>query len=293
MGAAELYAHLAGGLTTVVRCWALTRRDGLRLGFTDHDRALSFDGLEFRADSGLSAKAVQQATGLSVDNSEAMGALSDASLSEADIEAGRFDDAELVAWLVNWIDVSQRRILFRGTLGQIRRGPSAFHAELRGLTERLNRPMGRVYHKSCAAVLGDAACKFDLKTAGYLAEKDIVFVDGSQSLSVAPLPGFELGWFSRGRLEMLSGAAAGLSGGIKRDRHIDGLRVIDLWEPLRAPLAPGDRVRLTAGCDKMFETCRFKFNNIINFQGFPDVPEEDWMLTHASSASVTDGGSRR
>ena len=80
MGAAELHAHLATGLTTVARCWALTRSDGLRLGFTDHDCDLDFDGLSFRAGTGLSAMALQQATGLSVDNTEALGALSDLSL---------------------------------------------------------------------------------------------------------------------------------------------------------------------------------------------------------------------
>jgi hypothetical protein len=31
------------------RCWSLTRRDGLVLGFTDHDRALAFDGIGFAA----------------------------------------------------------------------------------------------------------------------------------------------------------------------------------------------------------------------------------------------------
>ena len=158
MGAAELHAHLAGGLGTVARCWAVTRADGISLGFTDHDRDLAFEGQSFRADTGLSAKTLQQATGLSVDNSEAMGALRDDALSEADIEAGRFDGAEVVCWLVNWQDVSQRRMLFRGSIGEIRRAGGAFHAELRGLTEALNRPLGRSFQKPCSAVLGDAAC---------------------------------------------------------------------------------------------------------------------------------------
>ena len=70
-------AHVAGGLTSLCRCWAITRRDGVQYGFTDHDLPLSFDGIEFRADTGLSALALQQSTGLSVDNAEAIGALSD------------------------------------------------------------------------------------------------------------------------------------------------------------------------------------------------------------------------
>lgn len=293
MGAPELHAHLATGLTTVARCWAITRRDGVRFGFTDHDRTLSFAGLAFRADTGLSAAALQQATGLSVDNTEATGALSDAAISEADIEAGRYDGAGVESWLVNWEDVAQRRLMFRGTIGEIRRSGGAFHAELRGLTEALNRPVGRAFQKPCSAVLGDAICRMDLSEPGYFHEGAILTVEANRSFGFGALGGFDQGWFQRGRLTVLSGAAAGLSGTIKRDRLLTGGRGIDLWEPLRAPVAAGDVVRITAGCDKRFDTCRLKFNNILNFQGFPDIPEEDWIMVHPTLAKSRSGGSRR
>lgn len=86
-----LAAHLATGLTTVCRCWAITRRDGQVLGFTDHDRDLSFEGILFRADTGLTAGVLLQTSGLAVDNAEAVGALTDAAIREEDITAGRFD----------------------------------------------------------------------------------------------------------------------------------------------------------------------------------------------------------
>ncbi|WP_425101192.1 DUF2163 domain-containing protein [Tropicibacter sp. S64] len=294
MGATELHTHLQAGTSTVARAWAVTRRDGVVYGFTDHDRDLSFDGITFRADTGLSARALQQATGLAVDNTEAMGALSDASIREEDIAAGRFDDAEVVSWLVNWADVSARRVMFRGHIGELRRGNGAFHAELRGLTDKLNRPLGRVFQKPCSAVLGDRACGFDVTSGGYFHEGGVLRVEETRAFTFADLSGFEDGWFQRGRLEVLSGSAAGLAGAIKRDEaQSDGTRRIDLWEPLRADVAPGDQVRLIAGCDKRFETCRLKFNNLVNFQGFPDVPEEDWVFVHAGSAKATGGGSRR
>ncbi|KMK67703.1 DUF2163 domain-containing protein [Puniceibacterium sp. IMCC21224] len=292
---AELEAHLATGLTTVARAWAITRSDGLRMGFTDHDRDLSFAGLSFRADTGLTALALQQSTGLSVDNTEAMGALSDTAISEADIAAGRFDGAEVLAWLVNWVDVSQRQVLFRGTIGEIRRAGGAFQAELRGLSEALNRPVGRIYQKPCTAVLGDAICRFDVETPGYAFEGALVaaFENRVLRFSLQPLSGFEAGWFQRGRVRMLSGAAAGLSATIKRDTFEAGTRRIDLWEPIREYLAMGDLVRIESGCDKRFETCRLKFNNLMNFQGFPDIPEDDWLMVHPTQAKAQGGGSRR
>lgn len=290
----DFEAHLAGGLTTLCRCWAITRRDGVLHGFTDHDCGLSFDGIAFKADTGLSALALQQSTGLSVDNSEAIGVLSDAAVREADIEAGRFDGAEVRAWLVNWADVDKRWLQFRGSIGELRRTGGAFRAELRGLTEALNRPLGRVYQKPCTAVLGDAACRFDMNSAGYVEERAAETVNGDQYFEWADLAGFEAGWFARGRFVVQTGAAAGLTGTIKADRSLPGNgRRIELWQPMRARVGPGDMVRLEAGCDKRFATCQLKFANLINYQGFPDIPGEDWVMSVPKQSGVNSGGSRR
>lgn len=287
----EMQAHLASGVTTLCRCWAVVRTDGVSLGFTDHDGDLKFDGLTFRADTGLTALALQQGTGLSVDNTEAMGALSDASIREVDIAAGRYDGAEVRCWLVNWADVSQRALQFRGTIGELRRAGGAFEAELLGLTDLLNRPGGRVFQKPCGAVLGDGACGKDLDTPGYHAEAVVSWVEETR-IGFHTVPGFDAGWFQRGVLEVLDGAAAGLRGVIKQDLPVEGGRQVTLWTGLRGDLAAGDMVRLTAGCDKRMETCRFKFDNLVNFRGFPDIPGDDWTVAVPSSALAT-GGSRR
>jgi len=292
MGKQELLDHLATGTTTVCRAWAVTRADGTVMGFTDHDRSLRFGGISFKADSGLTAKALQQSTGLSVDNTEAMGALSDAAITEADILAGRYDGAEVQSWLVNWADVRQRMLLFRGTLGEITRAGGAFHAELRGLAERLNQVQGRVYHRHCSAVLGDGQCRFDTSLPGYSAEAAVQAVEGAVVLDFAGLETFEDRWFERGRLLVQTGAAAGLSGFVKSDRlAADGTRRVELWQRLGADLASGDVVRLEAGCDKRSATCRQKFNNFLNFRGFPHIPGEDWLTSYPSSTTVNDGGS--
>ncbi|MGI3168239.1 DUF2163 domain-containing protein [Pseudooceanicola sp. C21-150M6] len=288
---AGLKAHLAGGATTVCHAWAIVRRDGGTLGFTDHDRDLSFDGLEFRADSGLSALALQQGTGLSVDNSEALGALTSAALTEAEIDAGRFDGAEVRAWLVNWASVGERQLMFRGTIGEITRAANGFRAELRGLAEGLNQPSGRVYQKGCGAVLGDAACGIDLSLPEYLAEAAVLEVEGGRL--VLPALAQAEGWFERGRLLVLDGAAEGLVGAVKRDLVVEAGRELHLWQTLRAPLAVGDRVRVTAGCDRRFHTCGVKFHNALNFQGFPDIPGDDWMTVVPAASGQSTGGSRR
>lgn len=174
-----LLDHLATGTTTVARCWRVTRGDGVVLGFTDHDRDLAFEGTLFKAGAGMGGKALSQTTGLAVDNTEAAGALSDAAIGEADLLAGRFDGARVEAWLVNWADPGQRMMQFRGSIGEVAQAGGAFRAELRGLTELLNQPQGRVYQAPCSAILGDARCGVDLTLPGYSEERVVEDVEGA------------------------------------------------------------------------------------------------------------------
>ncbi|MHA6268026.1 DUF2163 domain-containing protein [uncultured Aliiroseovarius sp.] len=290
----EFEAHLGEGVTTVARCWKVTRRDGIVLGFTDHDQDIDFDGVVFRADTGMTARALSQTTGLSTDNTEALGVLNDASISEKDIRAGRYDGAEVEAWLVNWSETNQRHLRFRGTVGELAREAGGFRAELNGLTEALNQPQGRAYQLPCAAVLGDGMCRFNLSQTGYSVELAVGENVAETTFQCAGLELYPNRWFERGRFIVLSGEAKDLTGLIKNDRKgTDGLRTIELWEALRAKMEPGDMVRLEAGCDRLPRTCRVKFNNFLNFRGFPDVPGEDWLMSYPVGHRQNDGGDER
>ena len=286
-----LAAHLASGATTTCRCWTITRADAVVLGFTDHDRDLAVEGVAHRADSGLHAAAIQQSTGLSVDNASAVGALSALSLREEELLAGRYDDAAVLVRLVNWADPSQAHVLFRGRIGEVKRGSGAFEAELVGLSEMLNRPIGRVFQKTCDARLGDARCGVDLSAPGMVAETVVVEVERPDVLVLPALTDFADGWFEQGTLTCRPGAAGAEVRRVKSDRPVTAGRRIVLWEELRGGVAFGDALRLTAGCDKTVATCSAKFANIASFQGYPHLPGDDWLAAVPSQAFARDGGS--
>lgn len=292
MSKEALYSHLASGSTTVCRAWTVRRRDGLVLGLTDHDRDLLVDGVSCRADTGMTARALQQTTGLSVDNSEAFGALSAAAITEADLTAGRFDGAEVQAYLVNWAAPQDFLLQFRGSLGEISRADGSFKAELRGLTELLNRPHGMAYTPGCSAVLGDGRCRFDLRQPGYFAEVAVNAADDGRIFTFHDFASFDERWFEGGRFTPISGAASGLVGVVKIDRQTGSERRIELWQSLRAPITAGDMVRIEAGCDKSATTCRVKYSNFPNFRGFPHIPGEDWLASYPVPGRPN-GGLRR
>ncbi len=278
-------------VTTLCRAWQILRKDGVVLGFTDHDLPLSFDGVTYRSESGLSASAIQSATGLSVDNSEAEGVLSDPDLGVDVVDAGLLDGAEVVCFLVNWKSPSERRIIFRGEIGDLTLKGHRFTAELRSMSEKLNVPSGRLYHKECAAVLGDKSCKLDLSRPEFSFETEVLAVQSGGAMRFEGLGGYGLGWFAHGLMEVLDGQRKGARSVIKEDHGIGAERLISPWHDLG--LKAGDKVRLTAGCDRTGGTCRSKFSNFLNFRGFPDLPGDDWLMQTPQRSRFVDGGSRR
>lgn len=46
-------------------------------------------------------------------------------------------------------------------------------------------------------------------------------------------------------------------------------------------------------CDKRWETCVATFANGVNFQGFPDIPGDDFLTAYPGEGGRHDGGSRR
>lgn len=287
-----LAAHLDGGATNLCHCWRLMRRDGLSFGFTDHDRDLAFVGTIFAALTGLEAAEATSELGFAVGGGEVSGALVAAGLTEDDLAAGLYDDASVETWLVDWTDVENRLLLDLGAIGEIRRADGAFVAEVRGVMHRLDEERGRLYRATCAADLGDARCRVDLSSPAYAANASVGRSDGVLGLAAEGLAGYADGWFTGGALAWTSGLNAGLVQEIKAHRLVGDEAEFDLWQRAARPIALGDAFRVTAGCDKRHATCREKFANVPNFQGFPHMPGNDFVLRLARQGEPgLDGGS--
>jgi uncharacterized phage protein (TIGR02218 family) len=276
-----LEEHLAGGATTLCWCWKLIDSQGVSLGFTDHDEALEIDGVIFEASTGFTGTEIHSSLGLTVDNLDVAGALQSESLQEEAVLAGRFDNALVELWLVNWRDPEERLLLRRGNLGEITRGGRAFTAEVRGLAHQLNQPKGRIYQYGCDATLGDRKCAVDLSTPAYRASAIVADALSRRRFAVTGLEAYAEDWFARGLLQWTMGDNAGGKKEV-RSHRCQGHVVIELWESMASPVREGDGFDITAGCDKQFTTCKAKFNNHMNFRGFPHMPGSDFVLSYAS-----------
>jgi uncharacterized phage protein (TIGR02218 family) len=276
-----LESHLATGATTLAWCWRITRNDGTKLGFTDHDRDLSFDGTTFEAATGFTASEITDGLGLAVDNLEVSSALKSDRLNEDDLAAGLFDDAAIEIWRVDWADTDARVLMRCGSLGEVRRSGAAFTAEVRGLAHYLQQPKGRLYQSGCDADLGDTRCGVDLDAPAFRGTGTVLTASSARLFTASGLSAFASGWFTRGLVTFASGANAGRSQEVKRHTLAGAEAAIELWQPMALDIAPADTFTVTAGCDKRFATCQARFANAASFRGFPHMPGPDYILAVA------------
>jgi uncharacterized phage protein (TIGR02218 family) len=287
-----MQAALDSGVTTLCRCWVIKRADGVTQGFTDHDGDIDLDAVVCHAGGGLTGSEVTQKLGLAVDSSELSGALAGDTLNETDLAAGRYDAATIEIWLVDWSEPALRVLLAKGTLGEVRRDGQAFTVEVRGLSERLAQESGRLYTATCSADLGDARCGIDLNSSAFRGAGAAVMVDAASTFTASGLGDFDDGCFTAGKLTFTSGANIGLSVEVKSHRKAGTVRIV-LWQAMPEPVEPGDTFIVTAGCDKQFETCRTRFNNGVNFRGFPHIPGNDFIIAHPLPGEPGHNGASR
>jgi hypothetical protein len=85
---------------------------------------------------------------------------------------------------------------------------------------------------------------------------------------------YQIGYFAYGKVTFTSGANAGFSMDVKS--FAPG--VVTLAMTLPYPLTVGDTYSISAGCDRLFGTCKDRYNNVPNFRGEPYIPGQDTVL---------------
>jgi len=262
-------AHLAGEELTLSTCWKIEADGQAAVGFTDHDSDLVVSGLTFSALGGYAPTSIQSTSGLSVDNLDIQGLLSALGITDADIQAGIYDYAEVWIFQVNWADVTQVIPLKYGHLGEVRTNDS-FLAEFRSLSQLLSQTIGSTITPDCRAQLGDSECGVTL--SGFTVTGSVVAVTDRSKFTDTTRTEAD-NYFKYGLLTWTSGNNSGYSMEVKLYTLSTG--EFEIFEPMPFDVQAGDGYSVYAGCDKFFSTCKAKFNNVINFRGEPHVPTQD------------------
>jgi uncharacterized phage protein (TIGR02218 family) len=273
---AALKAHFGQEVTTLAILWKITRADSQVFGYTDHDVDITFSGVTYLAGTGHTPSSIKTTSQLNVDNLEVQSVL-DTDITEADIEAGIWNYAAVLIQVVNYNDLTMGSMIMRqGWLGEIKTGRHNLVTELRGMMQPLQQVVGRIYTAGCDADLGDARCGV------VLGGSPSAFTVSGAATSVASARQFTdtsraeaNGYFDGGLITWTGGNNATYRMEIKT--FLAG--VVTLQQAMPNAIVVGDAYTMTAGCDKLRATCVAKFNNVINFRGFADLPGQDAMIS--------------
>jgi uncharacterized phage protein (TIGR02218 family) len=269
----QLKAHLQGEVLTVCTLWKITRADGAVFGFTDCTHDLTYLSVTYYAASGHTPSSIKTTSNLSVDNLEISSVLDSEAITEADIQAGLWDYAEVVIMLVNYNALCMGHMIQRkGWMGNVKTGRHAFTAELRGMLQPLQQNIGRLCNEDCDAMFGDARCGLDAlayTVTGSVTSDELGLTGfADSSLNVA------YQYFKGGLLTWLTGENAGYRMEVQDSFSSE----VYLQQGMPNAINIGDTYMAIAGCDKSANTCSGIFNNIANFRGFPNIPGFDKMV---------------
>ena len=250
------------------------------LGFTGHDRDLRRDGIRYRANPGMTPSAISLRDGFSADSMDVEGVLDASTLSAADLDAGRWNGAQLELLACDWQHAEAGMLrLMRGTIGDVIHavgdgGGGTFRVELVSDMARLEREGAPQCSPLCRADLGDARCGVAMD--GRRRQRRATHVSGTQIELDAPLP--DPGNYVHGRLRFVSGGMAGLD---RRIAAVDGI-ALRVDEPVRSEGLAGSMLWIWEGCDRRFETCATRFGNSVSFDGEPHVPGTDALVRYGA-----------
>ena len=134
------------------------------LGYTTHIENLVFEAVTYKAKDSYGASGINSKDDLSVDDLQILGILNNEDIKVEDIEAGKWDDFEAESFLLNYLDLSQGKMILPagGNAGEIETRRSTYVAELRGLQHYLDQEIGSLFSVLCRADLGDSLCKVRL-----------------------------------------------------------------------------------------------------------------------------------
>lgn len=263
----------ASELEGVATWWRIERVDGVTLGFTSHDRDLSYDGLLHRAAPGILPSAIRKTSALDGDSAEMQGPLAHDSISAADLAAGRFDGAKVSIGAIDW-ETLERVQLYAGSIGIVSEQEDGFEAELLSAKQQLEIDIIPRTSPTCRAQFCGPGCT--LSAARFTTETEVTGVDiARNAVSFGAVTAADMAF---GSVRWFEGPQVGQ---VMDVVDVDGDALL-LDTPLDPSIAPGQRAILRQGCDHTLATCHSRFGNAVNFQGEPFLPGNDLLTRYPS-----------
>lgn len=260
----------------IATLWRIKRKDGVQLFFTDHDTVLIFNGDTYSPAGGFDSTAKQKQGGLKTQNLELRGILSSDDITFEDLRAGRYREAEITEFLIEWMHPFAGALLTtKYWIVETEFSNELWNARVEGIGRWLGTRVGDVHGRTCRYTLGDSQCQVKLGDFTSLLATVATVID-KRRIFESDLTDVD-GFFNFGELEwIVAGKLDNLRFDVKTYLNASGKVELQLETPF--DITTGDTFIVSAGCDKTLATCRDKFNNLLFHGGFPTIPGTDKMM---------------
>jgi len=257
---------------TAVLCLRIVCTNGTTIRVTRYplDLVMS-NGQVYQSGSGFDFTGYESAAGFSPSAIDLEGILGFAGVTREAVATGVFDNARAYLFATSFLaPVEDYEPITASLLGKAALTDDGYRIEEMGLADALNQSVGRTYSAACDKTFGGqefAGCKVALgpiTVTGTLTAvaSDQQFTDASRAEAAD--------YFAYGTIRFTSGANAGLKP-LEIRQHMAG-GVIQTFEPFYYVPVVGDAYEMIPGCRKRLSDCKDKWNNVVNFGGFPYAP---------------------
>lgn len=252
-------------------CLRIVPRFGAAIRLTSYPTDLRMSNAQvYVTSSGYQFTGYQSATGTSPASFDFDGIAGLAGISRDTIASGVFDGARAYLFAVDWRNpVEDYEPIVASILGKATLVDGAYKMEEMALLDALNQSVGKTYAPQCPKVFGGqefAGCKINI--AAITATGALTAVASARQITDSARAEAADYW-AWGTIQFTSGPNAGLKA-LEIKSFAAG--VITTFEPFYYLPQVGDSYTIVPGCRKRLEDCRDKWNNVVNFGGFPTVP---------------------
>jgi uncharacterized phage protein (TIGR02218 family) len=280
----EMKAHLQGN--TSLACFlTIIARDETALRVWNGTRNKILDGEIYYAFP-ITPSQLQSSNGLKPDNLEAQvifGGLWNAASLRAKKWLGARVEYAVYDYKNFELGFCERRV---GFLGETKVGRFAASPELKSLSNKLSEPIGFTYASECNVItFGDNRCGVDavsgMTVTGYKNRANasvIAPVLNKQQFSIqfdeavkpsdSGITAVPDMFYENGKIKFITGANAGDEMQILGNTG----NALTLFLPVYYPVAAGDQIQLTVGCNRSIAVCRDLHGNGINNRSYFMLP---------------------
>ncbi|QXN71103.1 hypothetical protein RCDURKIN_47 [Rhodobacter phage RcDurkin] len=274
-----LFQRLMNTRTRYAECIRLVREDGTTFRFTAHDEDIRITEADnnayvYKSSGSFKMYALEMTSGLAVSNMDIEGMITDDSITEFDLQAGKFDNARVELFIVYWANSEIGVLPLRTAwVGDVTTTGSSYKVDLKGIAARLGQKFIPLTSLYCRRRFCDAEC--GLSIANYQSTAVVSSSASPRVVYIGEMSDFVGAPYKWGLMEFLSGKNVGLSMDIIAQRA----NRFELFLAMPHPIEEATVVRLTKGCAKTYDACA-SFGNVRNYGGEPFIEGSDLLARY-------------